>query len=298
MTINNILQTLFIVVFVVYLMITLIVGRFLAYHDMFIKRKHPNGSVELAGYDYDDVEFKGTDNITLRGWFIRSQNNPTNKTLFVVHGWTRSRSKYLPQIKFFVDSGYHVFAFDQRSHGASDTGRMTYGPKEGEDLLAAIEFAKITKGINAENIGAVGFSLGAIAVLYASIKQIFKAIVLEGVFADSYDMGEEILVRRVGKPLTHLFGYGVFWVGAMIWTFGQYKHSHPVDFISKVSPTPVMIIRGNKDERVPEASAKKMLDAVKDPKEIWIHEGRHTKAYNQYPKIYKEKVLQFFSKYL
>ena len=290
-----------IVVFVLllwYLLTVLIIGRYLAYHDMFVPRKKPDGSIELQGYDYRDVQFRGVEGIALKGWFIKSRDNPTNKTLFVIPGWTRTRSRYLAQIKFFVNSGFHVFTYDQRSHGSSDTARITFGPKEGEDLLAATDYAKSLEDVNAEKLAAVGFSLGASAAIYAGTAHVFRALVLEGVFADSYDIGEEILIRRFGQPLAKIIGYGIFWVGTMLWTLGKYRHSHPVEFISRVSPTPVMIIRGQGDVRAPEKSAQLILDVAKEPKTIWVHKGGHTQAYNQYPQEYKEKVLGFLNTYL
>lgn len=298
MTISNILLIILLILFASYVLIALVIGRYLSYHDIFLPRKHPDSSIALQGYDYRDVQFSGVDGISLKGWFIKSKDNPTNKTVFVIPGWTRTRSRYLSQIKFFADSGFHVFTYDQRSHGASDTGRITFGPEEGKDLLAATDYAKSLDNVNAEKLAAIGFSLGASAAIYAGVTHVFKALVLEGIFADSYDIGEEILVQKFGQPLAKIIGYGFFWVGTMLWTLGRYRHSHPVEFISKVSPTPVMIIRGENDKRTPAQSAQLMISAVREPKVIWIHKGGHTQAYNQYPQEYKEKVLSFLNTYL
>lgn len=286
------------ILFFAYLLAMLAVGRFLTYHDMFRPRPHPDGSQELKGYDYQDIEFRSRDNLTLRGWFIKSKNNPSGRTLFVIPGWTRTRTRYLPQMKLFVDSGFHVFTYDQRSHGASDTGFMTYGPREGADLLAAVEYTKTMEDVNKEKLAAVGFSLGAAATIYAAESQIFKAVVLEGVFASSYDMGEAILAKRVGTRLTVLFGYAVFWVGTAIWSLGKFRHSYPVEHIEKVSPTPVMIIRGENDRTVPAHSAKKMLDAAREPKETWIHSSGHTWSYDSFPEEYERRVLTFLNAHL
>jgi len=276
----------------------LIIGRYLTYLDLFLPRKKPNGKIELTEYAYEDIEFQSPDDLTLRGWFIRSKNNPENKTLFIVPGWTRTRSRYLHQIKFFVDNGYHVFTYDQRSHGASDTGRITFGPNEGRDLITAVQYATDKLGINRNKIGAVGFSLGAISIIYAAKTQLFKAVVLEGVFSNSYDMGEAILLSKVGKKLTKFIGYAFFWVGAMVWTLGKYKHTSPVDHIGQVSPTPILLIRGNNDQTVPAYSAEKMINALREPKEIWVHDSGHTWAFDAYPTEYKKRVLGFINKYV
>jgi len=99
MQVNNLLNVIFSILLVIYFAIVLVIGRFLVYHDMFKSRKHPRGSILLKNFDYHDIEFCGENNILLKGWFIKSPENPSNKTLFVLHGWRRNRSYYLSQAK-------------------------------------------------------------------------------------------------------------------------------------------------------------------------------------------------------
>ncbi len=293
----NLVLWAFISILIVYLLTVLVVGRQLMYNDV-LPKKIPNGKEQLKGYDYTDVEFKGFDGVTLRGWFIKSPNNPLNKTVFLLHGWRRSRSRYISQIKFFVDSGFHVFTYDQRSHGASDPGLVTYGPDEAKDLLEAIKYAENYEYFNRKKIVAVGFSLGASAIVYAAVNQIFKAVAIEGIFSSSYDVGFEILAQKFGSIIARLIGDGVFTFGSLIWSLGKFWHSSPIDYIGKVSPTPIMVIRGDSDERVPSESIRRFSEKIKEPKEFWVHGGRHTTAYNQYPEEYKKRVVGFLNKYL
>jgi fermentation-respiration switch protein FrsA (DUF1100 family) len=144
----------------------------------------------------------------------------------------------------------------------------------------------------------VGFSLGASAIIYAAVNQVFKAIVLEGIFATSYDVGFEVLSQKFGKFIARLIGDGIFTFGSLIWTLGKFWHSSPIDYIDKVSPTPVMVIRGDSDERVPSESINRFSEKIKEPKEFWVHSGRHTNSYNQYPEEYKRRVVGFLNKYI
>jgi uncharacterized protein len=286
----------FLFLLALYVAAVLIIGRQLMYNDV-RPRKKPSEK-ELNEYEYTSVEFPGFDGIILRGWFVKSPNNPQNKTIFLLHGWGRSRLRYVSQIKFFVDCGYHVFAYDQRSHGASDTGLVTYGPNEAKDLLQAIEYAERFEYFNKEKIAAVGFSVGASAITYAATNQVFRAVVLEGIFATSFDVGYEVLSQTFGKIIALLVGHGVFTFGSFIWSLGRFSHSSPVDYIGKVSPTPVLVIRGDSDEKVPSESIKKFSERVKEPKEFWTHSGRHTTSFDQYPEEYGKKVVGFLNKYL
>ena len=276
-------------VLVGYLVLVLIVGRQLAFNDLLPKEK-PNKSKVLDGFDFKNVQFKNHDGKALQGWFILGKGNTNNKTLFILHGWTRTRLKYIDQIKFFVDSGYHVFAYDQLAHGDSDKGLVTFGESEGLDLILAVEFSKSIPEINQDKLGVVGFSLGTGTAIFAaalSDKPIFKAMILEGAFATSFDVGETILVNCFGKVVGKFVGRAFFTLGTQIWSLGKFKHADTAQTIAKIKGVPIMIIRGKNDALVPPESAEKLIKAANEPVEVWIHEqGRHTKAYSTYPTEY------------
>lgn len=284
-----------------YLIIALIIGRQLVFNDVFPKEK-PDKSDILNEYDFQHIEFLNPQKRKLRGWFIKSKNNPTNKTLIILHGWTRTRLTYVEQIKFFADSGYHVLAYDQISHGNSEKGLITFGESEGLDLLEAVNFLKTIPVVNQQKIGVVGFSLGTAAAIFAiacSEEKVFKAAVLEGAFANSYDVGEYMLVSKYGKFLGKIIGHAFFTFGTAMWSLGKFKHANTAEMISKIKDTPLMIIRGKNDALVPEKSFKKLTDSLHPPFDIWVHEkGHHTRSYAVYPEEYSTRVLGFLEKHI
>lgn len=292
------MEIVIIVFLVLYLLVVLVVGRALIFNDVF-PRIRPNGVSDLKGYNYTCIDFQGYDGTRLKGWFIRSKNNISGKTVLLLHGWRRGRSRYIDQINFFVDSGFHVLTYDQRGHGESQTKMITFGPDEAKDIFEAIKYAKSScEGFNEELLVAVGFSLGASACVYAARAQIFKVIILEGIFASSFDVGYEVLFRKFGKLMANIVGYGIFNFGAAIWSFGKFHHAHPADVIGDVSPTPTMIIRGESDEKVTSKSIQKLLNAIEEPYELWVHSSGHTRALNSHPYEYKKRVLSFIEKNL
>lgn len=288
------LKYIFIILISLYVITVLVVGRLLTYLDMFLPRKKPDGKIDLKGYIYEDLSFTPENNLILKGWFIPSSQGKSDKTVIIIPGWMKTRSNYLPHIKLFVNSGFNVLTYDQRSHGASGTGVISYGPNEGKDLKAVYNCAK-KEGYLTERTVAIGFSLGTTAAIYAGIDHIFKSIVVEGVFSSSFDMGEEILKKLFGPFFTKIIGYGIFWVGAKIWTLGKFEHSQPSNFISKITPTPIMIIQGKNDKMVPSYSSDKMVMSACEPKEIWKHNGGHTNSLLLFKQEYKEKVLHFIN---
>ena len=119
-----------ILILLVYLAIAIIVARALIFNDILPHKKPSDNKHLLDDYDIQDFSFSNKNNKTLHGWFIRANNNPDNKTLLVLHEWLGSRLSIIEQIRFFVDHGYNVVTYDQRSHGDSDKDIITYGAEE------------------------------------------------------------------------------------------------------------------------------------------------------------------------
>lgn len=280
---------------IVYFAGALLVGRMLIYNDVFKRRAPDRGS--LIGYDVEDIEFTSPDNLTLRGWFVKSSTNPNRRTAIIVHGWQRNRARVIAHIELLVDAGFHVLAYDQRGHGASDTGVISYGSGEARDLVAAVDYLATRPEVDAGRLAALGFSVGSGCIIYAianSQRQIFRAVVLEGVFSESYDAGREMLTRRFGPIIGYLIGVAFFTVGTLLWTRGRFRHSRPIDLADKLGSTPLMIIRGQNDHMVPVKSATAFITSIPEPKVVWINEGgRHSDSYRIYPDEYRRRVIGF-----
>lgn len=279
-----------------YLITVLIVGRFLAYNDV-KKRDSPNESL-LSGLTYKNIEFKGENDIILRGWFVRSSNTVDNRTVFLLHGWLSSRNKLIDRIKLFCENGYNVFIYDQRSHGNSDNALVTYGEGEGNDLISAVNFSKTIPEINQNKLVAAGYSLGTGSTIYAcflSKEPLFKAIVLEGAFETSYDVGFKALENRFGYFFSKYVGANVFKQGVAIWSLGKFKHAQTAQTINKIHNLPIMIVRGEQDELVIKKSSDALINSTNEPKLIWVHSGGHTNASKLFTKDYIEKVIGFLN---
>lgn len=295
---------LLIFIFAIYLIIMLVIGRQLAYNDIFSKPKPDKRGLE--GYDIQDIEFNGKDNVLLKGWFVKSKNNIEGKTLVLLHGWTRSRINLIEYIKLFSDNGFHILAYDQRSHGYSGTGLVTYGTEEGTDLIHGVEFLKKQfQEVNGSKIGLVAFSLGTGAAVYGTVlsnNSLFKLLVLEGVFNSSFDVGSKMLKDTFGKYLGKVVEFFVFTVGVQIWSLGKFSHSETGLKVKEISNIPILIVRGENDKMVTSTSAYKFIESINSSKTIWVHSENmpeddlgHVNSIKLYPKEYKEKVLNFIN---
>ncbi|MEL7528448.1 MAG: alpha/beta hydrolase, partial [Pseudomonadota bacterium] len=140
-------------------------------------------SPEAHGLDYENVEFKAEDGVTLRGWLIKGG---TGKVIVQSHfgvqcnrgGWTpkghgpiapwKQDIKFLRQAKYLVDQGYSVLMYDLRGHGESDIGTIpwvSWGPEEAKDVIAAVDFA--SERYPEASIGLLSICMGSASTTYA-----------------------------------------------------------------------------------------------------------------------------------
>ena len=111
-----------------------------------------------AGLAFEDVAFKSSDDVDLKGWFIPAAagGGPAPTVLFV-HGWLWNRMgnvsgrvpftdrdvDFLPPTKALHDAGFNVLLFDLSNHGES--GRrlpLTFGPFEARDFVGAVRYLR------------------------------------------------------------------------------------------------------------------------------------------------------------
>lgn len=140
-----------------------------------------------AGMPYEEIQFPARDGLRLSGWFIPAASKPEQEpvgALVIVHGWPWNRLgtaaeniiSDLPgsmpvNLMNLAQSlhyrGYDVLMFDLRNHGRSASSiPVTFGMKEANDLLGALDYLAGRVDVNDQRIGIVGFSMGANTLLY------------------------------------------------------------------------------------------------------------------------------------
>lgn len=163
------------------------------------------------GLEYENVNFPAQDSVRLSGWFIPAAKaeNRNGATVILVHDWTWNRLgdaaadvlanlsgttpvELLRLAHALHHEGYHVLMFDQRNHGESASHPpVTFGQSEANDLLGAIAYLQTRPEVNKARIGAIGFSMGANAILYtiAQTDQLTAAIAVQPMTIGTYAKG-------------------------------------------------------------------------------------------------------------
>ncbi len=240
---------------------------------------------EVQSRNPQDIYFKSPDGLTLYGWYFRAEHE--KGTILVCHGNVENISTHSKLDLWLIDAGYNLFIFDYRGYGRSEGRPDVKGVNQ--DAEAALETLLFTlpREKKDDNIIVFGKSLGGAISVYtvanSPYKSRIKALVLDSAFSDYRTIArEKIAASIIGWP----FQYPLSWL-----VNDDYS---PVKFIKKVSPVPVVIIRGNDDKVVPGHHGNILYDAALEPKQLWeLQIPGHVLA--QKDAVTRQKLLDFFA---
>ncbi|MBI4526717.1 MAG: alpha/beta fold hydrolase [Deltaproteobacteria bacterium] len=237
---------------------------------------------------YEDVSFKTTDGLTLRGWYIRSAR-ATDKTVVLLHGYPADKGNILPPLAFLQED-CNLLLFDFRYLGESEGSYSTAGAKEIDDLLAAIRFLK-NRGV--KEVGVWGFSMGgAVALMAIGKAPEIRAVVSDSSYASLAQMALQLFrIPLLNYPMAYLVR---FW--AYLFLGIDLKDVSPAQS-ARNATIPILLIHSSADAVIPFSHAKSLQEAMaKNPRaEFWFNEHF---AHGQLGSDYRSRVRNFFRKYL
>jgi dipeptidyl aminopeptidase/acylaminoacyl peptidase len=244
--------------------------------------------------DYEEIELTTADGITFGAWFFRQPGSP--QTIVISGGHKGQRQGVLGVAIALWRKGFNVLVYSYRGMPGSDRAPITMGIREVNELQATIAFAR--RRIKGARIGLLGYSMGAVvSLLGAAGEPSVEALVLDSPFSDLRRLLNES-VRRVvwlpGAPFTALVSLWFRWrVGCRM------SESSPIQVLSGLEPRPLFFIHGGDDEVTPVSHSRRLYDAYRGAREIWIVQGApHTGAYFADRSLYVERVAGFFGRHL
>ena len=244
--------------------------------------------------DYEEVELVTADGITFGAWHFRQPGSP--QTVIVSGGHKGQRQGSLGIATALWRKGFNVILYSYRGMPGSDRAPITFGIKEVLELQAVIAFAR--KRIANARIGLLGYSMGAVvSLLGAAGEPGVQALVLDSPFSDLRTLLVENVRRSAKLPGTPF----VWLAGGMLWlrTRCRLSECRPHDVLSSLEPRPLFFIHGGADEITSVNHSRRLYDAYRGPREIWIVQGApHTGAYFADRPLYVERVAGFFARHL
>jgi fermentation-respiration switch protein FrsA (DUF1100 family) len=244
--------------------------------------------------DYEEVELVTADGVSFGGWHFRQPGSP--QTVIISGGHKGQRQGSLGIAAALWRKGFNVVLYSYRGMPGSDSAPITFGIKEVLELQAVIAFAR--KRISNARIGLLGYSLGAVvSLLGAAGEPGVEALVLDSPFSDL----RTLMIENV-RHATKLPGSPFVWLaGVMFWmsTRSRISECSPRDILSSLEPRPLFFIHGGADDITQVHHSRRLYDAYRGPREIWIVQGApHTGAYFADRPLYVERVAGFFARHL
>jgi pimeloyl-ACP methyl ester carboxylesterase len=252
---------------------------------------------EQFGLPYEKLSFKTPDGIELKGWFIPSPRGD-KRTLIMCHGWGDNKGELLKQTYFLNESGgFNLLYFDFRSHGESGGKITTIGGLETIDFGAAVAWLRANKPDFSDRVGVFGLSMGA-AVTVASMPDHpdLRCSVVESPYSDYRGVIARWAWNHMRIPRFPLLSITM---RILRWRVGDHKVDsfNPVEAAGRIAPRPLFVIGGEKDDLMPEDDVRRVFDAAREPKQLWIVPGAyHAKCREAADVEYDTRVTGFFSR--
>jgi len=240
--------------------------------------------------NFREVTFPSRDELTIFGRFLPGRNRAA---ILLLHGLGGTGADMLFQAEFLASAGYGIFLIDLRAHGSSDGDTSTFGLREGDDVVAAVNYLLTRVDVDGRKIGALGISLGAQAALRGALRtDKIQALVLEG-------LGPAVLEDHGGRPrsLQRLINYPSNWLYYRAYEFMiRGRDTGVLNVVGQIAPRPVLFIANGAGDIY---FSRLFYQAAGEPKELWeLPGGDHGAAYLKESQEYVRRVTRFLDEAL
>jgi uncharacterized protein len=244
-------------------------------------------------FEVEEVTFEGGDGLKMAGWKVPSQNGVT---IILLHGYGGNRTDMLWHAQQFINAGYGVLIYDERSSGESEGTRRSFGWEDPPDVQGAIRFIETEAGTSPERIGIAGSSMGGQIALQSAARY----SELEAVWADgpsSVRARDNLPVRNPILALMILGNYSLDWMYELRLDIDAPPPM--IEIIGNIAPRPIMLIGGGQpyplvgsegETRIPRYAHYAGANA-----QTWvIPEAHHCNGPALRPEEYASRLVGFF----
>jgi pimeloyl-ACP methyl ester carboxylesterase len=195
-----------------------------------------------------DETWRNKDGTTARGWLLRGA--PGEPAVVFQHRYGADRSWLLNLgIKLNEATNFTILWPDLRGHGMNTSVRTTtFGAREGDDLVSAIDFLTSLKGdggtpLVGSRVGVYGVELGAYAATRAARHDArIHALVLDSVPRDADHLVNAAVHNDVGVE-----NRALFWLARMatrVYFMGQYENASTCDLVAALQSQRILLLAG------------------------------------------------------
>ena len=239
---------------------------------------------KAMGYAPEDIYFTDAVQRKLHGWWFSAKESPAKATIIFFHGNAENLTSHFLHLAWITAEGYNLFIFDYPGYGLSE-GEPT--PKSClESGHAALDWVVKNKSREGGPIIIYGQSMGGIVALRTAIDKKsevnLKLVVVDSTFAS---------FQRIARvKLSHNW---------FTWPMQPLSYALLSDQwapanLRAISPTPVLVIHGEKDVVVEPELGEKVFEQLAEPKTFWrISDGTHADVFWRHDRKYRDAFLLF-----
>jgi hypothetical protein len=238
------------------------------------------------GAAYEEVSFRTSDGLELRGWYIPSRNRAA------VIAFPGRRGPQRPA-RMLARHGYGVLLFDRRGEGESEGDPNVFGWQGERDVHAAVAFLQSRPDVDPERIGGIGLSVGGEMMIEAAAESDgLRAVVSEG--AGIRSLREALAIPETGARLTSALAFGVLTPAVALFS-NDLPPPSLEDLAPRIAPRPVFFVYADPGQGGESELNETFYEAAREPKLIWQVPGSgHTGGIEAQPDEYERRVVGFF----
>ncbi len=252
------------------------------------------GDPSTLGIEFEHVVIDGPQG-ALPAWFVPGDNSTW---IIAVHGLAAGRRDTLRLVATIEGMGYPTLVPTYRNDlGApeSDGGLGMMGQTEWQDLEAAVEYAR---NQGAAGVVLDGISMGGGIVLNYLLNTDDPTFVRGAILESPMTDFREVIDLRSGEalPVGGPIGDSLLAVGRMFVWMRTGLDFDEVDYVARSADlrTPMLVLHGTEDTKVPFEVGKALADARPDLIDFEpIEDAAHVRAWNEDPGMYQDMVLGF-----
>uniref|UniRef100_UPI0040568FCF alpha/beta hydrolase n=1 Tax=Acetatifactor sp. TaxID=1872090 RepID=UPI0040568FCF len=265
--------------------------------DTFWEKYNVDYDVFCNTYSVEKIEITSTfDGHIIPADYIYAlgkEGNKDNSTVILVHGLGGNRYTNYPLAEMFLQKGYNVLTYDQRSSNENTAQYTTFGYWEKYDLIDYIDYVYAYASEKVIGIWGTSFG-GATAGLAMGEKDVERKVdfmILDCPVSDMKWMVEEEMRKMdIGLPIPYMTFCGNI-INKIELGFG-YEDANVCDAIIDIQ-IPVLVINSEADTLTPQFMGQDIYDAIHNDaiKMIWtVDDSEHTEMWLDYNQEYREKV--------
>lgn len=263
--------------------------------DSFWKTMNMSPNELSEKYEIDKININSTfDDHIIPGEYIYSGENH-DKLVILIHGLGGNRYTNYPLAKYFLEKGFDVITFDQRSSNENTAKRTTYGVWEKYDVMDLMNYAE---GLYPDiKIGLWGTSFGGATAIqtaaYENIQDSLEFIILDCPLGNAeYMISNEMEKMNIGIPVDYMLWWGNV-VNKQKLGF-TYKDADAIEKAKELK-IPTLVINSEVDEVTPDFMGKEIYNNINtDNKKIWtVSDAEHACIWEDHNEEYIQTLDNF-----